>query len=1287
MMTGTAENSNSYDTVKTRRRNPRQTLPVPSSSSDEGDEPGQNREAGETSVPPSRNSGQPGTSPPRIPNGQVKIRNNFKKKSNPNTNPTGTQVINQTPIGTHGTNHTPAAGTTSGKQKRSESKGRRGWSREENLTLMKLYYQSDPSSTGYRKRMYFLWQREEMEREAKEGQLASQVNSIKKGLGKTYLTDAELMELQALHTPATATSGTSGHGKEKKQKKKITGQSQEAGPSRALAQQPMNHDQTPQERERAVSGEERDDVSIGEWPASDPLDPAEDTEHSLSQAISDLRREVLPVTPEAPSYSAAPEELTSYQQLLRERIVTLASTPEDIKVKSLRHIDRKKLATLTEEVNCAVATIETSCITETNTLLLAAAHIVREELGEKIFNPNSSPKKDPWWKRRVEEKIAQDRSDISQLEELKKGRTLKKKITDGLNKRHPLLKKKGLPCVIEELKQRLRAKAAKIKRYTKRCNNFKQNKLFKTNQRQFYRNLNSQPSEGEEVQQPDVDKEAVLKYWKDLWTDEALHNADAPWIAEVKEEMSQKIEEVQQDLEIGRAHVAGKVKKMANWSTAGMDGLHVYWLKHLTAAHDRIGSQLAECLSTSSIPQWMTEGRTHLLIKDPSKGLIPGNLRPITCLPAMWKLLTGITADSMYSHLDSNKLLPTQQKGCKKNSRGCKEQLLIDKMILKNCRRRKTSLNMCFIDYKKAYDKVPHSWIIESMRMCGIAPNIISFFQISLSQSKVNLFLGKDALGTVLIKRGIFQGDSVSPLHFIMGLIPLSLILEKLPEGYKLSRDGPKINHRLYMDDLKLYGKDQKEIEELIRVTREFSRDICMEFGLEKCATLKMEKGKRTEGIGVTLPSGEVLKDLEEDGYRYLGILEADTILNSRMKTEVTVEYLRRLKKILKSGLQGKNCFQAINTWAVPVTRYGAGIITWTKKELTEIDRKTRNLLRVHRAHHPQGDVDRLYVSRKQGGRGLQSIEEVVIREQNAMTTFFTETPDAELVTLRPHLEKEGLLKGTVIKKTLDKQNDEEKRKTMWTEKAMHGQYVRMLQETGADIEESWSWLHQQDLKKETEGLILAAQDQALSTNYIKHRIHHQPGVDPRCRLCHSKPETVHHILSCCSKLSQTEYKRRHDNVAAAVHWCMCRKYQINCNDRWYEHRAEKVAENDDVKLLWDFQVQTDHVIPARRPDILIVKKKEATAIIIDISVPGDTRIRDAEEEKVLKYQDLKREIKTLWNLKSVKVVPIIVGALGAVTPNLRKHLDEVDCNLSISNIQKTALLGSARILRMVLDI
>ena len=101
------------------------------------------------------------------------------------------------------------------------------------------------------------------------------------------------------------------------------------------------------------------------------------------------------------------------------------------------------------------------------------------------------------------------------------------------------------------------------------------------------------------------------------------------------------------------------------------------------------------------------------------------------------------------------------------------------------------------------------------------------------------------------------------------------------------------------------------------------------------------------------------------------------------------------------------------------------------------------------------------------------------------------------------------------------------------------------------------------------------------------------------CRLCHNKSETIDHVLSGCSKLSQSEYKRRHDNVAAAIHWSMCRKYLIPCNDKWFEHRADKVEDSAEVKLLWDFHMQSDHVIEAGRPDMVLVKKKEATAVIV----------------------------------------------------------------------------------------
>ena len=99
-----------------------------------------------------------------------------------------------------------------------------------------------------------------------------------------------------------------------------------------------------------------------------------------------------------------------------------------------------------------------------------------------------------------------------------------------------------------------------------------------------------------------------------------------------------------------------------------------------------------ECVHAGAVPTWMTEGRTVLIMKDKSKGTVVGNYRPIDCLPLMWTLSTSILSEAMYGHLSCQELLPNEQKGCRKNSRGTNDQLLIDKAILKNCRRRLTNL-------------------------------------------------------------------------------------------------------------------------------------------------------------------------------------------------------------------------------------------------------------------------------------------------------------------------------------------------------------------------------------------------------------------------------------------------------------------------------------------------------------------------------------------------------------------------------------------------------------------
>ena len=80
-----------------------------------------------------------------------------------------------------------------------------------------------------------------------------------------------------------------------------------------------------------------------------------------------------------------------------------------------------------------------------------------------------------------------------------------------------------------------------------------------------------------------------------------------------------------------------------------------------------------------------------------------------------------------------------------------------------------------------------------------------------------------------------------------------------------------------------------------------------------------------------------------------------------------------------------------------------------------------------------------------------------------------------------------------------------------------------------------------------------------------------------------------------------------------------------------------------------DINLQCDHVIEARRPDIAIIDKRGQSGIIVDIAVPADGRVHE-KKEKVEKYQELRREIGRLSQLINVQIVPVVVGALGSVT-------------------------------------
>ena len=197
-----------------------------------------------------------------------------------------------------------------------------------------------------------------------------------------------------------------------------------------------------------------------------------------------------------------------------------------------------------------------------------------------------------------------------------------------------------------------------------------------------------------------------------------------------------------------------------------------------------------------------------------------------------------------------------------------------------------------------------------------------------------------------------------------------------------------------------------------------------------------------------------------------------------------------------------------------------------------------------------------------------------------------------------------------------------------------------------ANIRKSYQWLE----KDRTEALILAAQEQALGTRSI------EAGV----------------------------YTEQYNQVTVIVYRNICSEYGLDPPKSSWE-TLQKIVENNRAKLLWDSPIQTERKVLANQPDIVVIDKQKKDTVVTDIAVTRDSNIKKKEYEK-LKYQGLKEEPERTWQVKA-KVVPVMIGALGAVAPKLEEWLQQIPGTTSELSVQKSVVLGTVKILRRTLKL
>ena len=350
-----------------------------------------------------------------------------------------------------------------------------------------------------------------------------------------------------------------------------------------------------------------------------------------------------------------------------------------------------------------------------NLLQYVTAYVISEKLGKtpKIPKTKCNKRQQPKWKTRIENQIKCMRADLSILTDMaQKGETQKiSRKNQRIKKKYKITTNQELQATRESLKMRIQAKAQRIRRYVKRSKQFSQNQMFVNNRRKFFRSLGKEPIS---VEKPPK-KEATETFWRAILENNREYNHSAEWIK--REEQKYTDIECQPWEDISLDELQTAMKKKSNWKSPGPDAVPNFWHKKLTALHHHLLNAHNQVLEhPENLPAWFTTVQTYLLPKNKDT-VNPQNYRPIACLSTSYKVLTSILTERGYTHILKNDIIPEEQRGCTRNSHGCKDQLLINKMIIEDCKKKKKNLSMAWIDYRKAYDCVPHEWILKTLQM------------------------------------------------------------------------------------------------------------------------------------------------------------------------------------------------------------------------------------------------------------------------------------------------------------------------------------------------------------------------------------------------------------------------------------------------------------------------------------------------------------------------------------------------------------------------------------------
>ena len=766
------------------------------------------------------------------------------------------------------------------------------------------------------------------------------------------------------------------------------------------------------------------------------------------------------------------------------------------------------------------------------------------------------------------------------------------------------------------------------------------------------------------------------------------------------------------------------VSRTAPWKAPGPDGIYGWWWRTIRPATRTLRVFLQDQLGNPSA-KWdasLTEGRTVLLFKKGDRA-DPKNYRPIACLNTAYKILTAAVAEAIRAQLvDRKSSLVSQQLALARGTWGCIHAHYVDTAVRTDARRFKRPLAVAWLDFKKAFDSVEHHALLRCLRGSGVAENVVGWIEKTMANWTTRFEVnekGKDGQlrrklsSKIQFRRGIFQGDSLSPLLFGIATSPVSAALDKHKDAHGFVSSKPTgthkerltLTHQVYADDLKLYARSAHGLEVLVKTAEQTASEVGLQLNRAKCAAVY-------HGT-MASPKDELLPGLNNgDTYTWLGVEQDNGLSSNKATMEATRRKITAAShRIAKTSLFAHQQVTAFNTTVPGIIRYvlRAGgdhaKLSSTLADVAKMDKATRKAFNGGLRSAPHS-IARLYLTPGNGGVGMKCLEDEVWTAIGALTAYAVLGPEdvriARQLQEKAHKSDAGRTWAGDTEKLksrlgIDLQLDNGVVTVEGTEhgrvKAASRSLTKLIQ-TKLTAERVTA-LHAQPLagdyfvKREGWGVDTKRQADLLRkgrlppTSYrnmanvleqqVLTRMHprsRKEGQDPTCRLGCNEPETIWHVLGSCKKKAFTFYTQRHDAVAQSLRRALQARRHPLVKPPAFDTTPPTHEKIGAVEWWWNHTFRTDLPTAHRKPDLVVVDDEEKTTTVYEIAICHPKLLHARQDQKRLRYErgyddgkpksnPITAELRRRWPTHKTDVVPVVIGYCGEWPTNaaVEEHL------------------------------